>query len=95
MNILDVKKWNYGSYSNDNYGNNSIAFKLGIRTIYFSYDTPVAFRGTNSKGEYFNCVIQNYWSTTTGKHLNWIDGGDKNSRLTKEEFKNKLQEFLK
>lgn len=94
-NILSVEKWNYGDYSSDNYGANSIAIRLGSRTIYYSYDTVVAFRGENSKGEYFNCVIKNYWGTTTGKHLNWIDGGDKKTRLTKEDFNKKLQKFLK
>lgn len=95
LNILDIKKWNYGNSSSNNYGANSLAIQFGTRQIYFSYDTVVSFRGTNSKGEYFDCTIQNYWHTTTGKHLNWIDGGDKKNRLSKEEFKIKLQEFLK
>lgn len=94
-NILDVEKWNYGRYSSDNYGANSIAIRLGTRTVFYSYDTCVAFRGTNSKGEYFNCVCENCWGTTTGKHLNWIDGGDKKSRLTEKEFQEQLKKFLK
>ena len=94
-NILTVKKWNYGNYSSDNYGANSIAVRMGERTVYYSYDTVVSFCGKNSKGEYFNCTSKNYWGTTTGKHLNCIDGGDKKSRLDAEEFNNKLQEFLK
>lgn len=94
-NILEVKKWNYGNYSSDNYGANSIAVRMGERRVYYSYDTLVAFKGRNSKGEEFNCVIQNQWGPTTGKHLNWIDGGDKKSRLTPEEFNAKLQEFLR
>ena len=93
-NILTVKKWNYGNYSSDNYGANSIAIRMGERTVYYSYDTVVSFFGKNSKGEYFNCTSKNYWGTTTGKHLNWIDGGDKKSRLDAEEFNKKLQEFL-
>lgn len=94
-NILSVEKWNYGDYSSDNYGANSIAIRMGTRTVYYSYNTVVAFRGTNSKGKDFDCVSQNRWGTTTGKHLNWIDGGDKKSRLDKEEFDKQLQEFLK
>ena len=31
-------------------------------------------------------VHQNDWSNTTGKHLNWIDGGDKSSRVSADEF---------
>ena len=93
--ILTVKKWNYGEYSSDNYGANSMAIEIGERIVYYSYDTVVAFRGYNSKGEYFNCVHCNEWGTTTGKHLNWIDRGDKKSRLTNEDFNKKLQEFLR
>lgn len=57
MNITDIKKWNYGDYSSNNYGANTIAIEFGKRRIYFSYNTIVAFSGTNSKNEYFNCVI--------------------------------------
>ena len=93
-NILTVKKWNYGNYSSDNYGANSIAIKMGTRTVFYSYDTVVAFRGTNSNGKHFDCVSKNYWGTTTGKHLNWIDGGNKKDRLSRDDFNEKLQEFL-
>ena len=92
-NILNVKKWNYGRYSSANYGANSLAIKLGARTIYYSYDTIVAFSGTNSKGVYFDCIIKNYWGSTTGKHLNFINP-DKKIRLDKKEFENQLKEFL-
>lgn len=92
-NILNVKKWNYGKYSSDNYGANSIAIELGTRTIYYSYDTIVAFRGTNSKGVYFDCVIKNYWGNTTGKHLNFINP-DKKIRLSKDDFEKQLNEFI-
>lgn len=93
-NILEVKKWNYGNYSSDNYGANSIAVRMGTRTVYYSYDTVVSFKGTNSKGKYFNCTSQNYWGVTTRKHLNWIDGGNKKDRLDSETFNAMLQEFL-
>lgn len=94
-NILDAKKWNYGNYSGGNYGAHTIAVRLGERTVYYSYDTVVAFRGKNSKGDYFDCVSVNIWGSTTGKHINWIDGGDKKARLCTEDFNAKLQEFLK
>lgn len=68
-NILNVEKWNYGNYSSDNYGANSIAIRLGTRTVYYSYDTVVAFRGTNSKGENFDCVCQNCWGKQQGNTL--------------------------
>lgn len=90
---LNVKKWNYGCYSSDNYGANSIAIELGTRTVYYSYNTVVAFKGYNSKGEYFDCICENIWGTTTGKHLNWINS-DKSQRLSYNEFQKQLQEFL-
>lgn len=93
-NILDVKKWNYGEYSNDNYGANTIAIKLGNRTVYYSYNTVVAFSGKNSLGEEFDCISENIWGPTTGKHLNFINP-NKKVRLPRKEFENKLQEFLK
>ena len=93
MDVQDFRKWNYGNYSSDNYGANSIAIELGTRTIYYSYDTIVSFRGTNSKGVYFNCIIKNYWGNTTGKHLNFINP-DKKIRLDKNVFENQLNEFM-
>lgn len=89
MNITDIKKWNYGN------NENTTAIQFDKRVFYFSYNTIVAFSGTNSKNKYFNCVILNYWTTTTGKHLNFIDGGDKKSRLSKADFEKELKEFLK
>ena len=80
-NILNVKKWNYGAYSSENYGANSIAITLGARTVFYSYDTVVSFNGFNSENKYFNCTCENVWGNTTGKHLNWIDGGNKKDRL--------------
>ena len=41
--MLNIKKWNYGNYSSNNYGAHSLAFQLGDVTVYFSYETPVAF----------------------------------------------------
>ena len=73
----------YGDYSSDNYGEHSLCFTdPQDRDFYYSYKTLVAFR-TCKTGL---VVIKNYWSTTTGKHLNWIDGGDKKGRVNQEEF---------
>lgn len=96
--ILQVEKWNYGKYSSENYGAHSIAIKLGARKVYFSYDTLVAFKGYDSKGNYYFCVHKNEWGNTTGKHLNIIDGGTpeaKKQRLNEEEFSKQLNKFLK
>jgi hypothetical protein len=69
---------------------NSTYVVVGDLTIYFSYRTPVAF---SYRGK--QVVRQNDWSTTTGKHLNWIDGGDKASRVSGEEFQRLLEEAHK
>ena len=45
------------------------------KIIYFSYETPVAFWDG-----YKLHVSQNEWSRTTGRHLNAIDGGDKEAK---------------
>ena len=54
--------------------------------VYYSYTTPVALMIDGHLK-----VSQNQWSITTGRHLTWIDGGDKvkKLRLKPEEF-NKL-----
>ena len=58
--------------------------------IYFSYSTPVAIQDGDTL-----YVSHNYWSTTTGKHLFWIEdsyGRDynlqvrKGKRLSSKEF---------
>jgi len=40
--------------------------------VYYSYATPVAIK-CQLTNTYF--VAQNQWSSTTGKHLTWVDGG--------------------
>lgn len=67
--MFNVKFWNYGNYSSDNYGAHSLAFKdSNGNTFWFSYDTLVAFK---INGEFH--IVKNQWGSTTGKHLNWID----------------------
>ena len=78
---------NYGNYSSDKYGKHSLVFTdTNNNDFYFSYNTLIAFR--SDKGFF---VRQNDWSTTTGKHLNWIST-DKKERLTSEQFKAKYKE---
>jgi hypothetical protein len=75
-------KSNYGRYSSDNYGSHTQVVKVGSVTVWYSYDTPVAFEVIGHK----RVVSKNYWSRTTGKHLNWIDGGNKASRVDSATF---------
>ena len=60
-------------------------------SIWFSYETPVAFR---FRGE--RVVRENDWSTTTGKHLNRIDGGGnaRADRIPGDEFERLLEDAL-
>tara|TARA_B100001250_G_C19760242_1_gene772077 strand:+ start:110 stop:460 length:351 start_codon:yes stop_codon:yes gene_type:complete len=94
MNQLNkVKFENYGNYSSDNYGSHSLKFTDPTnRQFWFSYKTLIAFYAPDKSGLWSTYVIQNQWSTTTGKHLNWIDAGNKKERLTPEDFENKYLE---
>jgi len=80
----------YGNYSNDNYGLNTMKVSVPGLTLYYSYETIVAFYTWDTG----LVVCENVWSVTTGKHLNWIDGGDKKGRLPVEEFDKQLEETM-
>ena len=88
--MLNIKKWNYGNYSSDNYGAHSLAFQLGAVTVYFSYETPVAFAapGPGLVGR------ENDWGNTTGKHLNWIDDGNREDRVPGSNFEKLLSAVI-
>lgn len=91
----------YGDYSSSNYGAHcmrvdiprSRANKHGI-TLYYSYNTCVAFRGFINNDQYGLFVIKNYWGSTTGKHLNMIDGGRKEKRLDNATFEKLFKKAL-
>jgi hypothetical protein len=76
----------YGNYSSSNYGAHCLQFTDADSNLFwFSYQTLVAFK----KGSSPTVVHRNDWGTTTGKHLNLIDGGDKaakKTRLDSEKF---------
>ena len=55
--------------------------------VYYSYSTPVALMIDGHLK-----VCENQWSITTARHLTWIDGGNKKSRLKKEDFQKLLDE---
>lgn len=57
--------------------------------IFFSYETPVAFRK-----DYKLVVRENDWGPTTGRHLNAIDP-DKSVRVRGDEFERLLIEATK
>ena len=86
---MKVRLSSYGNYSG-NYGAHSMVLTLGTLTLFFSYSTIVAFDDGNGTK-----VVQNRWGSTTGKHLNAIDGGYKQNRLTREAFDEALEQVLK
>ncbi len=93
--MLDTKKKlpsfeSYGRYGSENYGAHALIFYMPGVDIYFSYKTPVAFK-TIKLGV---VVRRNEWGPTTEKHLNWIDSGDKASRVDGETFERLLTEAL-
>ncbi len=55
----------------------ALVFTIGNVDVYFSHKTPVAFRIGGSL-----IVRNNIWGSTTGKHLDAIDGGDKKARVS-------------
>ena len=62
--------------------------EIGDITIWFSYRTAVGFMAPGW-GRVVRC---NDWSNTTGKHLNYIDNGQKGSRVDGEAFGIMLEE---
>lgn len=80
----------YGNYSNDNYGAHALRFDVAGDSFWFSYKTLVAFQ----KGHGDIVVHRNDWGTTTGKHLNCIDDGNKKARLSAKDFEAKFLEVF-
>ena len=72
----------YGEYSSSNYGAHALVLTTNQGCFWFSYQTLVAFHNWGPR-----VVHKNVWGQTTGKHLNWIDGGNKIARVSSEEFK--------
>lgn len=85
---LKISKGNYGNYSSDNYSGHCQWLRIGDLELYFSYNTVIAFI---FKGELV--IRKNDWSTTTGKHLNWIDD-DKKKRIDGCKFVEKLNSVV-
>lgn len=72
--------FNYGR--GQSHTENTRGIQLGVLRLYFSYATLVAFQLDGRP----LVVTQNRWGNTTGKHLNWIDGGAKERRVDQQEF---------
>jgi len=79
------------SYSENTDQANCMVVYMDNIAIWYSYKTPVAFKVLGKPLD----VRQNDWSTTTGKHLNWIDGGNKKDRIPGAEFVKLLADATK
>lgn len=83
-----VKTWRYAR------GTNNLAIYIDAInvTYYMSYDTCIAFDSVAT-----GLVIRdNIWGTTTGAHLNAIDGGEllaKSKRVNTKQFFQKIEEM--
>lgn len=82
---IKIERGNWEGKNEDNF----TRIDINDTEFYFSYDTIVAFR--NRQGQ-LRC-IKNYWSTTTGKHLNYICPNH-SARLEKDQFQAELDELL-
>lgn len=81
----------YAKAKSSNYGMNAIQLVIGELTLWFSYQTVVAFH-TPERGR---VVRENEWGPTTNKHLNEIDGGDRASRYVGVQFEAMLDAELR
>lgn len=81
----------YGEYSSDNHSAHTRRVELATITLFYSYETIVAYRDDTDG----LTVSQNQWTVTTGKHLNWIDGGNKKHRKDAETFDAMLEAACK
>ena len=57
--------------------------------VYYSYNTAVGIRYPNND----LYVANNVWSTTTGRHLTWIDGGSKEAKESRIKYSDLLKIF--
>lgn len=80
--------YNYEQYDSDNYGVHSLAVTFDYFTLFYSYDTIIAFKDKDGF-----VMRENIWGTTTGKHMNWLDD-DHKKRIPSQEFEQKLQAML-
>ena len=71
-------------------GNTLHRLYLGDLEIWYSYETPIAFRGRDM----VLVARENAWGNTTGKHMNQIPGNEKKNRISGEEFEEQLNNRL-
>jgi len=90
-----VKAFDYGIYDgraiwSDRAHGGARGVHIGVLTFWFSYYTVIAFK----EAGHSVVVSENERGPTTEQLLYWIDGGDRKSRLPREEFEKRLEELL-
>ena len=55
--------------------------------VYYSYNTAVGVETPNN--DLF--ISENVWSTTTGRHLTWIDGGSREAKESRMRYKDFIE----
>lgn len=72
---------------------NFASVELGALTIWFSYNTPIAFHTPATR----TVVRENDWGPTTGKHLGMVErdyGLDRGQRIEGDAFEAHLSSLL-
>lgn len=64
---------------------------ISDRRFAFSYNTIIGYVAPETDFRWI--VSENCWSTTTGKHLNWLSSGE--PRVPREEFEEQLKALVK
>lgn len=70
---MDVKHYTEGP--------NNYRIEIGTLTMWFSYETCIAFQVGGRR-----TVCENVWSKTTGKHLGRIDGGSREAKAARIKY---------
>jgi len=83
---MQVSLSNYGHAKTKQWNCSQVI--IGRLTLYFSYETCIAFQNFN-KGL---LLSENLWGNTTGKHLNWL--GPESARMERSEFERMLDVAL-
>lgn len=86
----EVSGWNYA-----NRGDNAFACKIGKITVYFSYQTPIAFSDSGVDGS--TIASENVWGKTTGTHISALHLDSlptTNKQIPQSAFELRLQALL-
>lgn len=87
---MKISIGNYGQYSSPGQGAHTIRLDVDDLSLYFSYQTIVAFSHPSTG----LVVSENVWSTTTGKHIGWIIKHSAVGKIQHGYFQERLEAML-